>query len=613
MGETPRRGDLWIGLGLGMVVLASLIVTEPAIGIVRDEGYYFRAADHYLGWFRLLAESWLVGEFGRPFSDENIRRFWFYNAEHPVFVKVAQAFTWWLFRDVLGITSHTLGYRLGSMVFSVFLSLGTYLLGVRLHSRRAGVLGVLLLFSMPHVFFHAHLACFDVPITAMTVLVAYAYWRSRTEPKWNKYCGALFGLSLCTKLNSFFLMPVLGVFWVLEKWSHFRAQRNEEGFVVHLPTIPRVFWWMLILGPVFFFAHWPWLWYDTVERLTFYLNFHWNHVHYSVEYFGRILHRPPHPVAFPFVMSAVTVPLVTFCLGTLGFVWAVGLQQPIRHAEALARWFRARVLRKNTTASNEGVECEPKSLYLLVHTTVPFAVIALPYVPIFGGVKHWMPAMPFFAILAAIGVDRLVDIIEELRGKSLRGRSWWFALAGSLVLVPALLGNASYLANGTAFYNELAGGPEGAARMGMMRQFWGYAAKQGLPWLNENATKNAKIYFHSTNPESYDVYKRDGLIRDDLRNGHDHKTADYYVFHNQGPKLSDEYQTRVEYDSGRPVYGIYLEEAPLLVIYKRHQRPQKRPPRRKRRGLKVRGSKRGIEKFRINTFGNTKAARKAGN
>ena len=40
------------------------------------------------------------------------------------------------------------------------------------------VVAAVLFGALPRVFFHAHLACFDVPVAALFVTTAYAYARS---------------------------------------------------------------------------------------------------------------------------------------------------------------------------------------------------------------------------------------------------------------------------------------------------------------------------------------------------------------------------------------------------------------------------------------------------
>jgi len=53
----------------------------------------------------------------------------------------------------------------------------TFLLGATAWSRRVGLLAALALGAIPRLFHDAHLACFDVPIAALQLLVLYAYWR----------------------------------------------------------------------------------------------------------------------------------------------------------------------------------------------------------------------------------------------------------------------------------------------------------------------------------------------------------------------------------------------------------------------------------------------------
>ena len=40
----------------------------------------------------------------------------------------------------------------------------------------AGLFGALAFLFVPRQLFHAHLACFDMPIVAMTLLTVYGFW-----------------------------------------------------------------------------------------------------------------------------------------------------------------------------------------------------------------------------------------------------------------------------------------------------------------------------------------------------------------------------------------------------------------------------------------------------
>ncbi len=74
----------------------------------------------------------------------------------------------------------------------------TYLFGARTWGRRAGLVAALLLALMPRVFFHGHLACFDVPIMTMWLACIYAYARAVQTRSlgWVLAVGVAFGLAL---------------------------------------------------------------------------------------------------------------------------------------------------------------------------------------------------------------------------------------------------------------------------------------------------------------------------------------------------------------------------------------------------------------------------------
>ncbi|NOZ88195.1 MAG: phospholipid carrier-dependent glycosyltransferase [Deltaproteobacteria bacterium] len=548
------------GSVLSIVLLFALVLTSRDIGFVRDEGYYFKASGDYLAWFSSIADLMGTKRWKQPFSDQEITRQWSYNSEHPALVKEMQALTFWLFKRKLNLFNNSTSFRLGSMLFSIVLCLALFGLGSRIYNTRVGIMAVILLFTMPRVFFHAHLACFDVPITAMTVLVAYAYYRARKEPRWVLYTGIFFGLAVATKHNGWFLLPTLALWWLIEGGI---IQRKGTGRF-SLPPVPLALISMALLGPIIFLAHWPWLWHHTWERIVGYFSFHLHHVSYPVEYFGKILSKPPFPFSFPFVMSALTVPALTLFLALLGVLFVC-----IRFFEHFSPRPHATYLMR---------EQESKELaggfFIILNCIVPFLIIAVPSIPIFGGVKHWLPAMPFLALLAAKGMDMLFRAAMAMLsrpGKKMMASA--YILMGGLAAMPAVIGTWLYLDNGTAFYNEIAGGAKGGAELGMMRQFWGYASMQAMPWLNRNATKGARVHFHNTNWDSVRMYKRDNLLRKDIKQADKLENADYFLFHNQAPMLADEYHCWSSFRTEKPVFGVYKEEAPILVVYKRTEKP----------------------------------------
>jgi 4-amino-4-deoxy-L-arabinose transferase-like glycosyltransferase len=157
--------------------VALLLALTAQTGFVRDEGYYFRAATDYHRWFEELWKNLWAGELGASFAEPALRRAFSYNTEHPGLVKILMGFTHKVFSVWLG-APHALGFRLASIGLVAAGAACTYLFAAARWSRGVGILAVVLLFLCPHVFFHAHLACFDGPIMGLTVVVVWVFWRS---------------------------------------------------------------------------------------------------------------------------------------------------------------------------------------------------------------------------------------------------------------------------------------------------------------------------------------------------------------------------------------------------------------------------------------------------
>ena len=93
--------DLVLALVLVMGTVALLLKTMD-LGFTRDEGYYFRAADLYLGWFKELAQNLESGDWRDSFTQKNIDKHWWYNSEHPAAPKALFGLSSWLFHEKLG-------------------------------------------------------------------------------------------------------------------------------------------------------------------------------------------------------------------------------------------------------------------------------------------------------------------------------------------------------------------------------------------------------------------------------------------------------------------------------------------------------------------------------
>ena len=573
------RLDWLVGGAIFAGSLAVLMATTQ-MGFTRDESFYFHAAYDYIGWFEQLWDNFLAGKPAQSFTQANVDRHWGYNPEHPVLVKTLFALSHKLFHDLLGWLRPSDAMRLPGMVFGALAVVVTYLFGRQSFGRLAGVVAAGALFLQPRYFFHAHLTAFDVPVTALWLMVVYAYWRSYESKGWALATGVLWGLALSAKLNAFVLPGVLGLHWLVLHWREFGIERDESGLRVRLPSVPWAFVAMAIIGPILFYALWPRHWFDTWNRVQWYLDFHLKHVHYFVWYFGRALHKPPFPISFPWVMTAVTVPATILLAFVLG-LWAAARQW--RLVEWARQWTAALGQRRlpDTRAAQAGFDPHGTGTLLVINLVFPIALISGPSTPIFGGTKHWMPAMPFLAVfagagaaLACAGLHRGLAGLARQRRQRLVG---WVAapLLALCVLGPAAYATAYNHPFGTSYYNELIGSYRGAADAQMMRQFWGYASRQALPWLNESAPKAARVWSHNTTGYAWSMYKRDGTLRGDLHQA-GQGGAQYGLYHHQRAFMKPLTDLWGAFGTQAPAHVVSIDGVPVLSVYERPEATQKR-------------------------------------
>lgn len=558
----PTRVDHLIGLVMTASYLAFLMSTSLDVGVPRDESFYFYAGDRAGDWWLGLLDPEVAS-----FSKAEIDKGFEYNHEHPVLMKSLFGLSHRVLHDELGLIEHHMtAWRFPSMLMAALALWLAHLLGVMIRSRAAGICAALCLAFMPRVFFHGHLACFDAPVTFMTLLIAFCYFKAARSRRWAIAAGVALGLGLATKLNTFFVpFTLLGVA-IVDGWTWKRrhgALRAPEGQRGPLTYYTWIAVSMVVLGAVVFFAHWPWLWYETVDRLNFYISFHARHVHYPVDYLGHLYFEPPFPVHFPFVFSALTIPVGILIAGLVGF--AVAARSAVAQFEA------------SPAAGDAQPDRRSAEVFLLFSVAVPFLVIAMPYTPIFGGTKHWMPAMPFFAVLGGIGIERVArGIWPAAQGAALHLRMG--ALA-ALMLAPAAWATVTYGHHGPAYYNALAGGPPGAAELGMPRNFWGYSTVTVVDDIDRLTEKRPLVFWHKATKWAIDAYKRDGLLRQDVRYTGDWTAAysDWAVYHDQREKLPEELDVWRAYGTDWPVAGYFLDGVQIMSVYQRPE-PPKAPP-----------------------------------
>lgn len=526
-----------LGFMLGFCYVMLLVSTNNDIAMSRDEGMYVDAAENYGRWFQVLMD-----DPKKAINASVVDGAWGNNHEHPSLVKSFFALSWLSNQNWHWTTTPSLSHRLPAMIMSGMLLWLLVVWGTRFSNIFVGVAAAILFGFIPRIFYHAHLNCFDVPVTLMVTLCSYVYWRGITKPKWHWFFGIAFGFSLLTKHNTWILPGVLGV-------HHLYLMGTMRKWI-----LPRWLLSVLLFSPVIVICFWPWLWpigqdgysasewIKTWERIKGYVGFHMHHDYYNFEYFGRNYFRPPFPISFPWAMFVFTVPF------TLCFLVVYQI-----------RSFKSEIIRPK--------DKQATAVLWFGLMLAPMLVIALPSTPIFGGTKHFFTAYPFVALYAGVGLH---EILREMdwQGSMRRFQTHFRVLFAVVSVLPSIVDTARSHPFALSHYSFLAGGSAGGADMGMARQFWGYTTGSLRDFFKNELPQGGSVWICDMTPRAFNMMKDDGTLPQNIHVAWDVKSADFSIVHHE--KHFDEVDTQIWelYGTSSPYHVLTHEGVPIISVYK---------------------------------------------
>ena len=485
-------------------------------------------------------------------------------------------------------------FRFPGALFGGLLVFLVFLFGVEWGGTAIALLATLLTAFVPRLFFHAHLTCFDIPITALNFLVLVAFARSLNSTIWAVWTAVFWGFALLTKLNAFFIPITLILWWVVANWGQFR----RDGWKLSLPALPAAFLFMPLIGLPMLFLLWPWLWYDSIAHMGSYMGFHLKHEHYFQYYFGQAYQAPPFPVSFPFAMTLFTMPVMTLILFFVGTVIAIResivrvvADFKIRRA-ARGNPFRESVIPIPLGSSVEDhvnpeltatMELPPEEeggldhswgrvVFVVWNLAFPILLIAQSKTPIFGGVKHWLLSVPFMAFIAAWGLQRWIGtaagLVRTQRLQRIAAMALW-VIVGGAVLAPGARDTLKYVSHGTAYYNEFIGGARGASDERMQRQFWSYANRDALDYVNRYAPYKSQVDFQDATNGTCGMYEREGWMREDLKCVSRRHAPEVMLFDVEERFTEEEMRYWKNMDTLGPIDEATVDGVPLVRIYRK--------------------------------------------
>jgi hypothetical protein len=283
-------------------------------------------------------------------------------------------------------------------------------------------------------------------------------------------------------------------------------------------------------------------------------------------------------MTFPFVSTALTVPVTTLALAAAGaVVMARRRRKSPEDGDDAEPVILDPPVAESATWLRPGADVDRSAgAFLLVQIAGPMLVLAVPSAPIFGGVKHFLPAMPYLAVLAGVGLRWLTAVATSVVRAPRVRQALPAALAG-VVCLPAVVETQRSHPDGLSHYNLLAGGFAGGASLGMNRQFWGYSVLPMLGWMAQHAPASNRIYWHDVLADALSMYARDGRLRPGLGNVGAEEAA--IAGSDLGIVIHEKHFTVYEgafwqhYGTTRPAYVLTREGVPLVTAYRRPGAP----------------------------------------
>jgi hypothetical protein len=519
--ERPGASRGGVALAWAVATLVALGALSGAPGVSRDEATVLAAIEGG------PAPEGGLGPLAAPLPGRAAA------ASHAIFSRVG--------------LSHLRAARLATALLGAALSAALALLAWELGGPATALLAPALFWAAPRHLHAGLVATPDLALAALIVAAVVAYRRAQVDGDGRRrlraalFAGVLFGGALAARTDAWVLLPALAVHAAVARLARVRRPAaGSPGATAQLPRLPPALVAMAVLGPLTLAAAWPALWSGGAAGIAAAFTpaaaAAWHHL-------GEPL-RGPLPPSYPLVVTALALP------ATLLWAWAAGV------GHALLRVLRA--LRGRAPAA-----VAPDEALLLLCAAAPLVAAAAGVAPAVAGVRPWLHAMPFLAVLGTRALLAAARVAWPGRAAPLA------ASLALLVVYPGIRAAAHAHPFGASAWNELAGGAPGAASLGMQRQDGGEAAAALLGAVNARARQGARIWWGSLPPAAVRSYSRDARLRPDLAVAEGPESADVAVVTLDGASRDHEYRAWSAFRTARPVAGVYLDEVPLGFVYAR--------------------------------------------
>lgn len=456
---------------------------------------------------------------------------------HPQVNDLLAAFSNYVFYQKLGIMGDIASYHFFEVVVSFFIVLAVSLLVCSKFGLIPSIFSSISIAFYPLFFSESHFNIKDpVVCSFMGLIIIFFYW-GVTSVDWKKILlsSIIFGISLGTKFNTLFVIPILGL-WPLyylfiqnrekERVNIFKSIFKNKPFLVSSILFP-------VVSILVFVALSPTLWTDVIHRLPM-----------IVLYYKEIGVGVPAELtrfvftgfnSFPSFWFLITTPIAFLILFFVGIV--VSFYKIIRKRDGFpflaVLWF-----------------------------LVPFIRVSFFNTNIYGGIRQIMEFLPGMAVLVGIGISFL---LSKTRYKKI-----------VLLLLVVAFGFTAFEVyrthpNENVYFNQFIGGLSGAKKRNV--PYWGNSYGnpylQGVEWLNKNVEVGAKValpintpYFIPRTKLRPDIYFSNAYLSGD-------KHAGEYVMEHYFDWYPEKWYRYAYYDTFlNPVYEVKVDGVAIFKIWK---------------------------------------------
>jgi len=508
MKKSERKPPLLLGaVVVGFAAFAVVFYSISLPGLAWDEAGAMSAATKYLEWAKLGPHQAL--------SEAAITQYWVYGAEHPPFARLLAAAGMGPFYRPLGLLHSA---RIGAAVNFGFLCALIFYLVAKPRGVPAGVFSAASFALMPRIMGHAMLAELDMAM-AMTWFLTVVFFVKAIESRRLWFLpGIGFGLALLTKINAPFVLVPLAIWGV--------AFYRKKAL---LPLIATP-----LIGLAILYAGWPWLWHHPFARMHWYVTDKLGRAPVETFYFFRTYGEKPAPWHYPLVMTFVTLP---------PGILAACIYGSIRSWSTVRR--------------------SPLVPLLFLNLAVIYGVASLPNVPKYDGVRLVLPAFPFLACLAGMGIAELWECLS----RKFRKRIQVARVIVSAFFAVELISVALVYPFGLSYYNLLIGGPRGAAALGFETTYWGEVVDGDVvDFLNRTCKPNATVTVFPYGSQALQLLPYAFDVREDITFVEEWQGLyDYVVVVNRQGKLRG--LPKALFETTRPLFSKGRAGVTLCAVY----------------------------------------------